>query len=74
MSVPHPLRNHARLTPVEVQCVLLPSLELCSKEDVNGTLEQIEEFVLLRMHLPLVTHPRRSHRQDAHKATVQLHR
>ena len=74
MSVPHSLRNHARLTLVEVKCVFLPSLELRPKEDVNGTLEQIEEFVLLRVHLPLVTYPRRSHRQDAHQAAVELHR
>lgn len=74
MSVPHPLRNHARLTLVEVERVLLPSFEFCSNEDVNGALEQIEELVLFGMHLPFVTYPRRSHRQDTHQATVELYR
>ena len=73
MPVPHSLRNHARLTLLEMKYLLFAYLELSSKEDVNSAFDQIEELVLFGMHFPFVTYPGRIDRENADPATVELH-
>lgn len=68
LPVPHPSWNQARLTLPEVQRFLLGILKISSEEDVNGTFQEVQQFVLLRMHLPLVAHAGRVHREDTDMA------
>jgi hypothetical protein len=74
LPVPHSLRDYARLTLSEVQRVLLGSLKIGSEEDVNGTFQEVQQFVLFRMHLPLVAHAWRLHREDTDLTPIELHR
>ena len=58
MAVPHPFWNKASLPFLDVQPVLLGLLTVGSKENINGTVKEVQQFVLLGMHFPLVPHSR----------------
>lgn len=72
MSVPHPLRDDAGLSLAEVDGVLLGSLEIGSEEDVDRTLQEVEQFVLFGVHLPFVTNAWSLDRKGADPTTIEL--
>jgi hypothetical protein len=45
----------------------------CAEEDVNGTFQEVKQFVLFGMHLPLVAHTRRLRREDTDLTPIEPH-
>jgi hypothetical protein len=56
---------------MEYAFVLHP--EVSAEEHVDGTFDQVQQLVLMRMHLPLVAFPRSVDGEVAYSATVELH-
>jgi hypothetical protein len=54
--------------------VLIGPLKIGAEEDVNGTFQEVKQFVLFGMHLPLVAHARRLRREDTDLTPIELHR
>jgi hypothetical protein len=57
LPMPHSLLNDAGLTSNHMDHLLaIVPFEIPPKEDIDGSLEQIEQLILLWMHLPLIAH------------------
>jgi hypothetical protein len=74
LSMPHSLRNDARLTLTEMEYPFVLQPELSAEEHGDDTFDQVEQLVLMRMHLPLVAFPRCVDSEQAYPATIELHR
>jgi hypothetical protein len=72
--MPHALGDQAGLVLSEVHDALFGLLEVDTQIDVNCSLQEVEQFVLFRMHFPFVTHSRRLHGKDADVPAVELNR
>jgi hypothetical protein len=53
--------------------VLLGSLQLGTQEDVDCALQEVQQFVLFGMHLPLVADSGRLHGENAYVTPVELY-
>ena len=51
---------------------LLRTLKIRTQKDIDIALQEVEHFVLLRVHFPFVTHPRGLHRENTHMTTIEL--
>ncbi len=67
-----PLRDYAGFAPSEMTCFLLGPLRIRTQKDIDFALQEVEQFVLLGMHFPFVTHPRGFHRENTHMTAIEL--
>ncbi len=74
MAVPHPFWNKASLPFPDVQPVLLGLPKIGSEENINGTVEEVQQFVLFGMHFPLVPHSRGVNGEDTDLPPIKFHR
>jgi len=61
LPVPHALWNEERLTSPDSHPVLLSFLEVGSKNHLDDTFKEVQQFVLVWVHLPFVAYTRRIH-------------
>ena len=61
------------MTFSDAKSVLLGPSKVGSEETINGTMEEVQQFILLGMHLPLVPQPGRVHREHADLPPIKFH-
>jgi hypothetical protein len=74
LAVPDSFRNQTDLTLPEAKSLLIRPLDIRTKEDVDGPLEQVQHLVLIGMHFPLVAYAGRLDGQKADVTTIELDR
>jgi hypothetical protein len=74
LAVPNSFWNKAGLAFRDVQPVLLGLPKVGSEENINDTIEEVQQFVLFGMHFPLVPHSRGIDWEDTDLPPIKFHR
>jgi hypothetical protein len=72
LPVPHALGDQAGFSFVEANRPLFLPIEIWTQEDLDCTLQEVQQLVLFGMHLPFVPNTRRLHRKDANAPPIEV--